>query len=476
MNFVLHVVLGCCVLGEFSALAARQATAERLHLQEEERGEASPSFSPSAGKVLRLLAGDGSFAPDAVSKLAADANAFTCEELMLFLKKVPFQKYEVVKHFFKSKPCTGTSSIIDPNSTVCDAIFDVLKKEIFTHETQVQELKQLREQAQPGKPNEVADADLPKFLDPAKPFDTVIKALSAKPFHRDAELKKMMEQKELPRRFSCKQVQEVIQQMSFPRERLTALEVLKDKIVDAQNKMEIVRALPFKDEKLVAAKALEDVCGSVQTSPVFGTVRGDPLVFVIDKSGSMRESFEIDGQKHTRWSFCFEELKRLLLSLPSSSRFNVITFASSAASAFKDAQSATEANVQAALEKVASHPVGGTNAHDALKLTYSMESTPERVYFLSDGEPTESGSATQILGSIADWDSSRGIPVNTIAFLRPGNDMKAKLFMEQLANKTGGEFRGFWLAMINDKTIWLQQHESICLWRGRVQQMRGLLR
>jgi len=61
-----------------------------------------------------------------------------------------------------------------------------------------------------------------------------------------------------------------------------------------------------------------------------------------------------------------------------------------------------------------------------------------QIYFLTSGQPD--GGARQILDNISQLDKGRDIPVNSIAFLAPG-DLVAKQFVKDLANKTGGFFR-----------------------------------
>jgi len=175
-----------------------------------------------------------------------------------------------------------------------------------------------------------------------------------------------------------------------------------------------------------------------EPTTIFGPVEGDPVVFVIDKSGSMNSIDTFNGVRVSRDSLCYEELAHSLGGLSSSSRFNVVKYAAGASKVFPDVELATLNNVDRALREMKGGVGGGTNTLDALREAFNMPTAPEKIYFLSDGIPMQ---ATQtILNEVASLDKGRGIPVNTI-LLHPDHSGAEAKFMESLAKQTGGVFK-----------------------------------
>jgi len=171
---------------------------------------------------------------------------------------------------------------------------------------------------------------------------------------------------------------------------------------------------------------------------IFGPVQGDPVVFVIDKSGSMDTVDTFKGVSSSRDSLCYEELAHSLGGLSSSSRFNVVKYAAGASKVFPDVELATLNNVDGALQKMKGGVGGTTNTLGALTEAFNMPTAPERIYFLSDGIPNQS--TQTILNEVANLDQGRGIPVNTI-LLHPDHSGAEAKFMESLAKQTGGVFK-----------------------------------
>jgi hypothetical protein len=165
---------------------------------------------------------------------------------------------------------------------------------------------------------------------------------------------------------------------------------------------------------------------------VFGSVYGNPIIFVIDESGSMGAA-----TGRSRRTVCREELETVLKSLPETTKINVIPFSGSALAVFTSPVPATSENVNKAMAKVRAFSSGSTNSEAALKLAYGMHTSSAddpQVYFLSDGAPDQS--ADTIFGRIPGWDNGRKIKVNTIVVGGGGRD-----FMHGLATKTGGSFK-----------------------------------
>lgn len=191
--------------------------------------------------------------------------------------------------------------------------------------------------------------------------------------------------------------------------------------------------------KKKAAVELEDVCPVSKNNPVFGVVKGDPVIIVVDKSGSMQSKFTLDGKEWTRNSFCNEQLAEVLTGLSPQSRFNVITYSSGVSKVFTDVVQASKDNVESAIAKVRSVPASGsTNSEAALRAAYENPTDPQQIYFLTDGRPNTTPSS--ILSQVDAWDKGRHIPVNGIVFLMPGGDEVAKKFMFDLSEKTHGAF------------------------------------
>jgi len=172
---------------------------------------------------------------------------------------------------------------------------------------------------------------------------------------------------------------------------------------------------------------------------VFGRVYGNPIIFVIDESGSMGA---VTGR--TRRTVCRKELENVLKNLTETTKINVIPFSKDAHLAFPSPVPATSEHVNKAMKKVRAFSRGtSTNSEAALELAYNMTTSSAddpQIYFLSDGVPNQNVST--ILDRISGWDYGRNIKVNTI-FVGSGDkgEKKARDFMHGLATKTGGTFK-----------------------------------
>ncbi len=148
------------------------------------------------------------------------------------------------------------------------------------------------------------------------------------------------------------------------------------------------------------------------------------IVYVVDRSGSMIDTFD----------FVRQELKRSISSLRRSQKFHVIFFNAREPleSPPKRLVSAIEAYTGPFfefLDKVV--PTGGTKPEAAIRRALALK--PDLVYLLSDGidfHPT-------LLGKLADWNRDRRVRIFTIAYL----DQAGRAILEKIAREYGGEFK-----------------------------------
>ena len=164
------------------------------------------------------------------------------------------------------------------------------------------------------------------------------------------------------------------------------------------------------------------------TGPEFfglgGTARGTGrIVYVVDRSGSMLDTFDVVRQ----------ELKRSVEALRRSQKFHVILFNSGAPleNPPKRLVSAIPARKQKLFKFLDSvMPDGGTDPGPAMRRAFSVE--PELIYFLTDGQfdPV-------LLKQLDQWNKDRRVRIFTIAFFGAGG---AEL-LERIAREHDGEFR-----------------------------------
>jgi len=238
-------------------------------------------------------------------------------------------------------------------------------------------------------------------------------------------------------------------------------------------------------------KILRDVGAGLppQNNPIFGVVKGNPVIFVADESDSMDANLSLGNIKITRRRFCHSQLEMVLERLPHGTYFNLIQYSSSAVKLFRDPVLVSRTSIDAAIDKVSStwrddytpgrdpvawlrkirgfslkfhHQFNGstTNSMEALQLAYATAALPAQqiekltprdyealvvtedkpqIYFLTSGPPD--GGAGQILDKIDQFNNGRYIPVNSITFSNASADPLTKQFGKDLASKTGGFFR-----------------------------------
>jgi hypothetical protein len=156
---------------------------------------------------------------------------------------------------------------------------------------------------------------------------------------------------------------------------------------------------------------------------------GDVL-YVIDASGSMKAN--VGGS--TRFRLVQDALIEAIGRLRPGTRFNVVTFAGNIvwSNGTWDLALATDESKKEMIKQVNLFKTSsGTNYEAGLAVPLKFKTKPEKVYFLTDGEPT---GGTHYLDDVAAL-SAAGIIVNTI-----GVDLKesSERRLENIATLTGG--------------------------------------
>jgi hypothetical protein len=159
----------------------------------------------------------------------------------------------------------------------------------------------------------------------------------------------------------------------------------------------------------------------------FGLGRSAPgvrrIVYVVDRSGSMTDTFE----------FVRREMKRSIGALRRSQRFHAIFFSSGdfLENPPRDLVAAIPANkIQTFAFIDGVMPGGGTDPEPAMRRAFAVN--PDVIYFLTDGEfrPT-------LVARLQEWNRNERVRIFTIAFLGSGGIP----LLEQIAREHNGEFR-----------------------------------
>jgi prepilin-type N-terminal cleavage/methylation domain-containing protein len=154
------------------------------------------------------------------------------------------------------------------------------------------------------------------------------------------------------------------------------------------------------------------------------------VLYVIDASGSMKANVG----SSTRFRLVQDALIEAIGRLRPGTRFNVVTFAGNSvwSNGTWDLALATDESKKEMIKQVNQFKTAsGTNYEAALAVPLKFKTKPEKVYFLTDGEPT---GGAQYLDDVAKLAAS-GIHVNTI-----GVDLKeaSERRLEEIASLTGG--------------------------------------
>ncbi|CAF0932148.1 unnamed protein product [Rotaria sordida] len=239
----------------------------------------------------------------------------------------------------------------------------------------------------------------------------------------------------------CDQAAQLLQMILLPEERLEALQVIDENLLDPVNRFQLrdlfpSNLLPQVDQILAETRGQSHIYGSITSSRV---------IFLIDTSSSMNTEFETRcSQYFNRLQYIVHDLHKLLHHrVQSQFKFNIIHFDTDV-HCWKDSLTlATPYHLKQA-EHYLDHleAKGQTNTYDALKVALSDEEV-DTIYLLSGGEP--SMDMNIILSDLKVWLKQRRNPcvIHTIAFLmgHTSDDPKPRKFMAKIAAMTGGVFR-----------------------------------
>lgn len=161
-----------------------------------------------------------------------------------------------------------------------------------------------------------------------------------------------------------------------------------------------------------------------------GSVRGGKkIVYVVDRSGSMEESFK----------YVKEELKRSISALRRSQKFHVIFFndnipLENPPKKLLSAIGTNKAKFFLFLETVL--PNGRTDPTEAMKLALSLK--PDILYFISDGELFSIDRIkSEFLSKLNLWNKDHYTRIFTLAYL----DSEGKKILETIARQHNGEYK-----------------------------------
>jgi tetratricopeptide (TPR) repeat protein len=157
-------------------------------------------------------------------------------------------------------------------------------------------------------------------------------------------------------------------------------------------------------------------CGEEETSP-------RKFVFVVDRSGSMTDSFDLVKR----------ELKRSISDLSDDAEFHIIFMSSGPAVEMPQRKlvNATERNKQVAFEFIDSIVAQGETSPDSA-VTRAMALRPDVAYVLTDGEFNWS-----TVGLVRNLNPQGKTTVNTISFLYRGGEKVLK----EIADQNGGSYK-----------------------------------
>ena len=150
------------------------------------------------------------------------------------------------------------------------------------------------------------------------------------------------------------------------------------------------------------------------------------IVFVIDRSGSMIETFD----------YVKAELRKSINALQARQSFHVIFFSFEKPVAMKPKRLvyATTENKKRAFAFIDSAvSEGQTKPARALEAAFKVRGgPPELIYFMTDGEFDK-----DVVARIRVWNKDKKVKINTIAFLYPSGEA----LLKQIAKENGGRYK-----------------------------------
>lgn len=239
----------------------------------------------------------------------------------------------------------------------------------------------------------------------------------------------------------CDQAAQLLEMISVPEERLEALQVIDENLLDPINRFQLRKLFPSNLLPQVD-QILADTRGQ---SHIYGSITSSRVIFLIDTSSSMNTEFETRcGQSFNRLQYIVHDLHKLLHHrVQPDFKFNIIHFDNHVRHWKNSLTLATPEHLKQA-EHYLDHleAKGQTNTYDALRTALSDEEV-DTIYLLSGGEP--SMDPNLILSDLKVWLQQRrkSCIVHTIAFLMGHvlDDPKPRKFMAKIAAMTGGVFR-----------------------------------
>ncbi len=162
-------------------------------------------------------------------------------------------------------------------------------------------------------------------------------------------------------------------------------------------------------------------------------VRSERVAFVVDVSGSMRET--IGTGKVTRLDEAKRQLLRVLEVLPAKAKVNIVGFGTTTTAWAERLQPLDKRRRKAAAEFVQALEIrGATNVHDGLKVAFD-DPEVDTIFLLTDGYPSagEIVAPDRLARAVAAWNLGRGIRIHTVAIGGPST------LLERLAEESGGE-------------------------------------
>lgn len=168
--------------------------------------------------------------------------------------------------------------------------------------------------------------------------------------------------------------------------------------------------------------------GGATTSFMGISSRGTRFCYIVDISGSMSEANKLGA--------ALRELSRSVDALPDFAYFHVLLFSSdvyfpSWQEAWSRAREHEVRRLLIWLDQIS--PGGGTSPMPAFQRAFALETTPDVIFFLTDGQ-IPAGVATQVANLNR---GSRRCVINTIAF----GDPRSQDQLKEIANESGGLYR-----------------------------------
>ncbi|RME05289.1 MAG: VWA domain-containing protein [Planctomycetota bacterium] len=166
------------------------------------------------------------------------------------------------------------------------------------------------------------------------------------------------------------------------------------------------------------------------------------IIFIVDKSGSMRYPVKGEGEYKNRikMDVCKEALIKTIRSLSKDTYFNIIFFGTKLRPWKKQLQKATRANKASAIKFVSSMQIRGrTNIYDSLFQALN-DPFADTIFLLSDGGPSEGKYifTRRVEEKVRQINRFANFEIHTIII--GSSKSRDRRFMENLARENGGEF------------------------------------